>query len=82
MKKWVKLCENLCEKKFPKSAKIRKNRKTPGKFKLTISIACNNVRRLGNSEAVTGNPRVGSSILSLGTSFKKEAQHFAGFPFF
>jgi len=61
------LCENLCEKNFPKSAKIRKNRKKSGKSYLTISVAYNNLRRLGNSEAVTENPRVGSSILSLGT---------------
>jgi len=56
MKKWVELCENLCEKNFPKSAKIGKNRKTPGKFKLTISVAYNNLRRLGNPEVLTSNP--------------------------
>ena len=68
MKKGVQLCENLCEKNFPKSAKIGKNRKRCGKLNITISVACNNLRRLGNSEVVTENPRVGSSILSLGTS--------------
>jgi len=66
------LCENPCEKNFPKSAKTGKNRKKCGKSYLTISVAYNNLRRLGNSEAVTENPRVGSSILSLGTSKFKE----------
>ncbi len=61
------LCENLCEKNFPKSAKIGQNRKKCGKSYETISVAYNNLRRLGNSEVVTENPRVGSSILSLGT---------------
>ena len=70
MKKGAKLCENLCEKNFPKSAKIGKNRKKRGKLYLTNSITYNNLRRLGNSEVVTGNPRVGCSILSLGTIIK------------
>ena len=61
------LCENLCEKNFPKSAKIGKNQKKSGKSYPTNSVAYNNLRRLGNSEVVTENPRVGSSILSLGT---------------
>ena len=61
-------CENPCEKNFPKSAKIGKNRKTCGKLNYINSIAYNNLRRLGNPEVVTENPRVGSSILSLGTS--------------
>jgi len=64
------LCENLCEKNFPKSAKIGKNQKKCGKSYVTISVAYNNLRRLGNSEEVTENPRVGSSILSLGTIIK------------
>ena len=51
-----KLCENLCEKNFPKSAKIGKNRKKRGKSYFTISVAYNNLRRLGNSEALTTNP--------------------------
>ena len=67
MKICAQLCENLCEKNFPKSAKIGKNQKKSGKSYLTISVAYNNLRRLGNSEAVTENPHVGSSILSLGT---------------
>ena len=69
---WIieRVCANLCEKNFPKSAKIGKNRKKRGKSYLTNSVACNNLRRLGNSEAVTENPRVGSSILSLGTLIK------------
>ena len=67
MKKGILLCENLCEKNFPKSAKIGKNQKKSGKSYLTNSVAYNNLRRLGNSEVVTENPRVGSSILSLGT---------------
>ena len=50
------LCENLCEKNFPKSAKIGKNQKKSGKSYLTISIAYNNLRRLGNSEILTTNP--------------------------
>ena len=56
MKKVTELCENLCEKNFPKSAKIGKNRKKRGKSYLTISVAYNNMRRLGNSEALTTNP--------------------------
>jgi hypothetical protein len=75
----------LCEKSFPKSAKIGKNQKRCGKLNITISAACNNYRRLGNSEVVTENPRVAPqahSTLALGTSFKKEAQHFAVIPFF
>ena len=32
-----------------------------------IAIAYNNLRRLGNSGVMPENPRVGSSILSLGT---------------
>jgi len=62
-----KMSGNCCEKSFPKSAKIGKNQKKRGKSYLTISAAYNNLRRIGNSEAVTENPRVGSSILSLGT---------------
>jgi hypothetical protein len=50
------LCENLCEKNFPKSAKIGKNRKKLGKSYLTNSAAYNNLRRLGNSEVLTSNP--------------------------
>jgi len=57
---------------FPKSAKISKNQKRCGKLNITISVACNNLRRLGNPEVVTENPRVGSSILSLGTKFKND----------
>jgi hypothetical protein len=49
------LCENLCEKNFPKPAKIGKNRKNPGKSYLTISVAYNNLRRLGNPEVITVN---------------------------
>ena len=67
IKKGAQLCENLCEKNFPKSGKIGKNRKKRGKSYVTISISYNKLRRLGNSEVVTENPRVGSSILSLGT---------------
>ena len=54
--KRAKLCENLCEKNFPKSAKIGKNRKKPGKLYLTITVAYNNLRRLGNPEVLTSNP--------------------------
>ena len=49
-------CENLCEKNFPKSAKIGKNQKKRRKSYLTISVAYNNFRRLENSEALTTNP--------------------------
>jgi hypothetical protein len=49
-------CENLCEKNFPKSAKIGKNRKKSENSYLTNSVAYNNCRRLGNSEAVTEEP--------------------------
>jgi hypothetical protein len=44
------VCENLCEKNFPKSAKIRKNQKKAGKSYLTNSVVYNNLRRLENSE--------------------------------
>jgi len=50
------LCENLCEKNFPKSTKIGKNQKKSGKYNITISVACNNLRRLGNLEVLTTNP--------------------------
>ncbi|CAB1062185.1 hypothetical protein D1BOALGB6SA_6961 [Olavius sp. associated proteobacterium Delta 1] len=50
------LCENLCEKNFPKSAKIGKNRKKRGKSYLTISVTYNNLRGLGNSGILTSNP--------------------------
>ena len=56
IKKDAELCENLCEKNFPKSAKIGKNKKKSGKSYLTNSIAYNNFRRLGNSEVLTTNP--------------------------
>jgi len=49
------LCENPCEKNFPKSAKIGKNRKKCGKSYLTNLVAYNNLRRLGNSEDFTLN---------------------------
>jgi hypothetical protein len=51
-----KLCENLCEKNFPISAKIGKNQIKHGKSYVTISVAYNNLRRLENSEALTTNP--------------------------
>jgi len=66
----------LCEKNFPKSAKIGKNRKRCEKLIITISAACNNLRRLGNPEVVTENPRVGSSILSLGTIISSTYETF------
>ena len=56
MKKGAKLYENLCEKNFPKSVKIGKNRKKRGKSYLTNSVAYNNLRRLGNLEVLTTNP--------------------------
>jgi hypothetical protein len=56
MKKAARLCENPCEKNFPKSAKIGKNRKKCGKSYVTISEPCNNLRRLGNPEVLTSNP--------------------------
>jgi hypothetical protein len=40
----VQLCENLCEKNIPKSAKIGKHREKPGKLNITISIVCDNIR--------------------------------------
>jgi len=49
-------CENPCEKKFPKSAKIGKNQKKCGKTKLMLSIPYCNLRRLGNPEALSTNP--------------------------
>jgi hypothetical protein len=61
MKKGAQLCENLCEKNFPKSAKIGKNRKKCGKSNVMISVAYNNFRRLGNSEVLTVNHRVRGS---------------------
>jgi hypothetical protein len=56
IKNRFKLCENLCEKNFPKSAKIGKNRKKSGKSILAISMGYNNLRRLGNPEVLTSNP--------------------------
>ena len=57
---WAKtrteFCENLCEKNFPKFAKIGKNRKKPAKSYPTVSIAYNNLRRLGNPEILISNP--------------------------
>ena len=50
------LCENLCEKNFPKSTKIGKNQKKSGKYNITISVAYNNLRRLENAEVLTTNP--------------------------
>jgi hypothetical protein len=41
-------CEKLCEKDFPKSAKIGKNRKTCRKLNYINSIAYKNLRKLGN----------------------------------
>jgi hypothetical protein len=67
------LCENLCEKNFPKSAKIGKSRKRYGKLNITISVICNNLGRIGSPEVVTENPRGAPqehSILSLGTIIK------------
>jgi hypothetical protein len=61
MKKGAKLCENLCEKNFPKSAKIGKNQIKHGKSYVTISVAYNNLRRLENSEALTTNPEAAGS---------------------
>ena len=55
-KKWTELCVNLCEKNFPKSTKIDKNRKKRGIPYLTISVAYNDLRGLGNSEILTSNP--------------------------
>ena len=49
-------CENLCEKNFPKSAKIDKNQKKCGKFNVTLSVSHNDFRGLGNSEVLTSNP--------------------------
>jgi len=45
-----------CEKNFPKSAKIEENRKKCGKLNITISVVCNNFKRLGNSEVMPSNP--------------------------
>ncbi len=50
------LCESLCEKNFPKSAKIGKNQKRCGKTYLTNSIVYNILRGLGNSEVLSTNP--------------------------
>jgi hypothetical protein len=55
------LCENLCEKNFPKSAKIGKNRKNCGKSYQTNSAAYNDLRRLGNPEALSSNPQIARS---------------------
>jgi hypothetical protein len=48
IKKWIKPCENLSEKNFPKNAKIKKNQKKCGKLYCTISIAYDNLRKMGN----------------------------------
>ena len=55
------------------------------RFHLKFGLKINKIQRAEVAQSVeqgTENPRVGSSILSLGTSFKKEAQHFAVLPFF
>jgi hypothetical protein len=52
----TELCETLCEKNFPKSDKINKNRKKPGKSYFTNSTGYNNLRRLGSSEVLSSNP--------------------------
>jgi hypothetical protein len=49
-------CENLCEKNFPKSARISKNWKKCEKLNPMISISYNKLRRLGNPEVLTTNP--------------------------
>lgn len=56
MKNRVPPCENLCEKNFPKSAKIGKNRKKCGKTYPTILATYNKMRRLGNPEVLSSNP--------------------------
>ena len=63
------LCENLCEKKFPKLTKTWKIRKNVKNVYPIVSVCCYKMRRLGNSGVVFENPRVGSSILSLGTIY-------------
>ena len=72
------LCENLCEKNFPKSAKIGKNRKKPGKSYLTITAAYNNLRRLGNSEVITVNHCVRGSSPCWGATFIKRPDQTIG----
>ena len=47
---------NLCEKNFPKSAKIGKDRIKFGKSYQTNSVAYNKLRGLGNSGILTSNP--------------------------
>ena len=54
------VCENLCEKNFPKSAKI-------GKVNSNDFSKLSYLRRLETSEVMTENPSVRSSILRLGT---------------
>jgi len=56
MTKGAQLCENLCEKNFPKSAKIGKNRKKRGKSNIIISVIYNELKRLGNSRVLSTNP--------------------------
>jgi len=68
MENWPELCVNLCEKNFPNSAKIDKNRKKLGNSYLTNSVGYNNLRRLGNPEVRIPNPCAASSILAGGTS--------------
>ena len=60
-------CENLCEKKIPKLAKTCKIDKNVKTLYPVFSLCYCNLRRLESSEVVPENPRVGSSILSLGT---------------
>jgi len=70
------LCENLCEKNFPKSAKIGKNQKKSGKSYVTISVAYNNFRRLGNPEAVSVNYWVlGLILIELSIWISDEIMH-------
>jgi hypothetical protein len=64
-----------CEKSFSKFAKFRKNRERLGDSYLINSDSYNKLKRLENSELVTGNPRVGSSIL-LPDANKKASEVF------
>ena len=71
----VRICVRKTFQNMTKWDKIGKYMK----WKTGVIIICyGKLRRLGNSEVVTENPRVGSSILSLGTRIEKLRRHVSG----
>ena len=63
---YVGLCVGLFVKNWQKRDRIAKRQQADC---IVISIRCCISRNVGNSKEVSENPRVGSSILSLGTNY-------------